>query len=193
MSGFEIRVTGLREAVGKLEPAAWEAGARRGLLKVGQAAADEVKRDIAPHHYTGRAEQQVHAEQEHIPGRISVHVGTSSALVPELRPLVYGWRSRGGKQPPTDAIATWLAHKPELAESPSVGRTAAGFLRFRRGATVASVAGESAVRARAFLIARAIGRRGYSFPPTDSFRKAWARVGPTATRVIAEEMRHHHG
>ena len=186
---FTITVHGLSEAAAQLEPATWQAGVKRGLLRVGQLAADAVKLDIAPHHYTGRAQQQVHAQEIALPGVLAVHVGASSELVPELRPLVEGWKSSGGRQPPTAAIAEWLAHKPEIAPTSSVSRSASGRLSFR--ASIASVSSETAVRSRAFLIARAIGRRGYSFGKTDSFRKAWEKVGPTADQIIREEMQHH--
>ena len=201
MSGFSIQVVGLDKAVAKLAPAHWEQGLRRGLLKVGQQAADAVKEDISPHHYTGRAEQQVHAQAEHLSSRISVYVGTSAALVPELRPMVEGWKSSNGRQPPVGPIAEWLAHKPGVTGRADLhGFSSRGFLKFRsigrlassgktvRG-SIGSTVADPGILSHAFLIARAIGRKGYSFGKTNSFHKAWARVAPHAARTIAEEMR----
>lgn len=200
MSGFAVQVIGLQQAVAKLEPAVWERGLRRGLLKVGQQAADAVKDDISPHHYTGRAQQQVHAQEEHLAEKISVYVGTSAALVPELRPMVEGWASSSGKRPPTGPIAEWLAHKPEISGRSDLHyRSVKGFLRFRsigkladsgktvRG-SIASTVADPEIWSHAFLIARTIGRRGYSFGKTDSFRKAWERVAPGAIQTILEEI-----
>jgi hypothetical protein len=209
VSGFSVQVVGLDSAVAKLAPAHWEQGLRRGLLRVGQAAADAVKEDIGGHHYTGRAEQQVHAEEEHLSNKISVYVGTSAALVPELRPMVEGWSSSNGKRPPVGPIAEWLAHKPEVTGRTDLhGRNSKGFLTFRsigrtvggafgphqsrtvRG-SIASTVADPGILSHAFLIARAIGKKGYSFGKTDSFRKAWERVAPTAARTIGEEMNRH--
>ena len=199
MSGFSIQVVGLDKAVGDLDPALWTRGLRRGLLKVGQQAADAVKSDISPHHYTGRAEQQVHAQEEHLVG-ISVYVGTSAALVPELRPMVEGWRSTGGRRPPIDAIAEWLAHKPEVTGRSDLHvLSSRGLLKFKAigrlassgksvSGSIGSTVSDPGIRSHAFLIARAIGKKGYSFGKTDSFHKAWERVRLTAARTIAAEV-----
>ena len=134
------------------------AGLERGGFAV-QAAA---RANLAPHHYHGTAEQQTTVSPPLITaGNVTVTVGIHGGLAPEGRPLEFGWASAAGKQPPTKAIAEWLTSKPGLIPSANVSRNARGFVR-RKG-TIAAIASESAVRGMAFVIARNIKRRGYSF------------------------------
>lgn len=202
MSGFSVQVIGLDKATAKLAPKVWDAGIRRGLLKVGQQAADAVKADIAPHHYTGRAEQQVHAKEE-LSGKLSVYVGTSAKLVPELRPMVEGWQSGTGKMPPVGPIAEWLAHKPGVTGRSDLHfLNSKGLLKFRAigkiassgksvNGSIRSTVADPEIMSHAFLIARSIAKKGYSFGKTDSFRKAWERVRMGAAQTIREEMARH--
>lgn len=187
-----VQVIGLDAALRSLSPERLAAGLPAGLHAVGQDLAREVHGYIKPHHYTGRAEQQVHAEPPEGQGfGVHVFVGTSASLVPELRPLMFGWRS-SGKRPPTDAIAQWLTAKPELAGSASVARSPAGFVR--RSGTRAQISAEASVRSRAFLIARAIGRRGYTFGSgaggqhIANFQDAWAAIRGGAAHTILEHL-----
>jgi hypothetical protein len=183
----DVRIVGIPEAIAGLGRIG--ANADKGLFRVGQKLADAVRAEIRPHHYTGRAEQQTHAELHGTGMKARVFVGVSTALVPEMRPLVAGWHSNSGKMPPVQAIAEWLAHKPELSGSSSHFRTSKGFVRSRKGATIGSISAEANVRSRAFVIARAIGRRGYSFGKTDAFDKAWAVIEPQIPRILEEFMR----
>lgn len=188
-----VHVIGLDAALRGLSPERLAAGLPAGLHAVGLDLAAEVHGYIKPHHYTGRAEQQVHAEPPEGQGfGVHVFVGTSASAVPELRPLMYGWKS-SGKRPPTDAIAKWLSGKPELAGSGSVTRSSGGFVR--RSGTKSQISAEASVRSRAFLIARAIGRRGYSFGTgaggqhISNFHDAWEAIRGGAARTILAHLR----
>ena len=120
------------------------------------------KANLAPHHWHGTAEQSTVTVGPVIEGdQVVVSVGLHGGMAPEGRPLEYGWKSESGKQPPISAIAEWLTSKPGLIPSPNVTRNSSGFIR-RRG-TIAAISQEAAVRSLAFVIARNIGRRGYSF------------------------------
>jgi hypothetical protein len=179
-----VEIVGLAKAEALLSAARYERALGAGLLAAGILVQSEARAVLASHHWHGRAEAEVHAEPR---GPLSVFVGGSAAKAPELRPLTYGWHSSSGKQPPTSAIAEWLTSKPEIADSSSVSRSPRGFVR-RRG-TIGQIAGESAIRSRAFLIARAIGRRGFSFGRLDTFAVAIARARPRIAAVIAAHMR----
>jgi hypothetical protein len=95
-----------------------------------------------------------------------------------------------GKQPPIDAIARWIARKPEIGSSVSsnIGYNAAG--QRRTTGTLSAVSQESRVRSLAFLIARAIGKRGYSSktPPLRVFENAYqqsrSQVEATMLRAL---------
>lgn len=194
MSLVGVRIVGLDDALRAISPEELSKGIPAGLYAVGQAVSKEVHGYIKPHHYTGRAEQQVHAEPPVGSGfNAHVFVGTSANLVPELRPLMFGWPGGQGKRPPIDAIARWLASKPELANSSNVTRNAQGFVR-RRG-TIATISQDKALRSRAFLIARAIGRRGYTFGSGQggqhikTFEDAWLAVRGQAAGIILRQIR----
>jgi hypothetical protein len=181
-----VRVIGIPEAVAHFDPARIGRGFHDGMMEAGFLVAREVKVELKPHHYTGRAEQQLHPEPSGEGLKTNVFVGASAALVPELRPLDQGWHSASGKQPPTQAIAEWLAHKPEIAGSSSVFRTSKGFVR--RTGTIAQVSAEAGIRSRAFLIARAIGRRGFAFGKTNAFELGWARAAGQVQGIIARAI-----
>ncbi len=183
---IDVRIVGIPQAITMLDDL--DQGFGQGLFRVGQKIADLVRIELKPHHYTGRAEQQTHAELTGTGFKSQVFVGVSTALVPEMRPLMLGWHSSSGKMPPVAAIAEWLAHKPELSGSSSHFRTASGFVRNRKGATISSISQEADVRSRAFVIARAIGKRGFSFSPLHAFDKAFALIEPEIPAILAEYM-----
>lgn len=178
MAEIQVVVVGLPKAMAALSPEQIGQKLVVGFGLAGQALASAGRTIIRPHHYTGRYEQQIHVETTGAtPATIQTFVGVSAGLVPEARPLDLGWRSASGKQPPVAAIAEWIAHKPELAQaagSSSVSRSSSGFVR--RTGTIATVSGEAAIRSMAFVIARKIGQRGYSFGALHTWTEAIAAV-----------------
>jgi len=184
-----IEVIGLARATALFDSARVGRQFGTGLYRAGQEVAGAMARSAKAHHDTGRLEQQIHAQPFGEGFATEVHVGISTGLAPEGRPLAFGWKSTSGKQPPTQAIAEWLSRHPGAASGLTnragkalVFRTAAGFVR-RRG-TVAEVTGESALRSRAFLIARAIGRRGYSFGRHDWFHIGIDEARPKLAAIV---------
>ena len=161
----QFTVLGLDEVLARMQAELgplMEAKVARGLELGGIAVQGAARQNLSSHHYHGTAENQTTVSPPIIAaGSVEVTVGIHGGLAPEGRPLEFGWASSSGKQPPTSAIAEWLTSKPGLIPSPNVTRNAQGFVR-RRG-TVAAIASESAVRGMAFVIARNIKRRGYSF------------------------------
>ena len=178
-----VQVIGLEKLQAALDPAVWAERARAGLLRAGQVAIEPRARVNveAEHHYHGTLAQNLHTELMGEGMASEAHVGISTGLVPEGRPLEFGWRSASGKQPPIDAIARWLTSKPEIAGSPLVTRNKAGFIH-RKG-TIAEISQDAQIRSRAFLIARAIGRRGFSFG-----RLAWLHDAAVAGREQAVQI-----
>lgn len=187
----EVIVVGLPAALREFDPARFAEGLRTGMNTLGEEVATGARNLIEPHHWHGRFQQQIHVETTGDSlSNIVTNVGVNSALVPEARPISFGWKSTGGKQPPTEAIAAWLASKPELvnsAGSDAVTRNSSGFIR-RRG-TIAEVSQDSKVKSLAFLIARKIGREGYSFEPVQPFHRAWDAVAYRASSVIMAAIR----
>ncbi|HTR71861.1 MAG TPA: hypothetical protein VMH41_16750 [Mycobacteriales bacterium] len=183
-----VEIVGLEKLLGVLDPATWAAGASAGLLKAGQTAIESRARANVEdeHHFTGNLAQNLHTEVQGSGLDLEAHVGVSTGLVPEGRPLEFGWPAGSGKQPPTDAIARWLASKPEIAGSPLVTRSSAGFIR-RKG-TIAQISQDAAIRSRAFLIARAIGQRGYSFGALHWLSQAGADGAEDAAQIVQESI-----
>lgn len=190
-----IVVTGVREAQRHLDPAAFSRGLRDGLKEAGALLERAQREIVAPHHFRGTWEQQIHTEIRGSGLNMEAHVGVSASRVPEARPMTYGWVSSSGHQPPTEAIADWLSRKPDLGASSNVYRNASGFVRTRAGSGgFRGVSQEAGVRSMAFLIARAIKRRGYTFgtgqggQKLDTLRKALEatrdRIGPAILKHL---------
>lgn len=196
--GWEVEVIGAERVMAALDPARWS-GFGRALLRGGLAVAAEMQRAAKPHHDLGNLERNIHAEGPTGSGlNVEVRVGISTAAAPEGRPLAFGWKSSTGKQPPTEAIAAWLLRKgtvptmsgPGLLRvpSPNVELTATGATRAARGHTRASISAEAAVRGMAFVIARKIGRRGYSFGSHNWFQMGIDAGRPKLRRIIADAL-----
>lgn len=161
-----VTVIGAERVDASLDPARWH-GFGTALLQGGLAIAAEMQRAAKPHHDTGNLERQIHAEGPFGSGlNQEVRIGIGTAAAPEGRPLAFGWKSKGGLQPPTAAIVAWLSRR---------GRAA--------GLT------DSQLRGRAFVIARAIGRRGYSFGSDDWFHKGIAAGKPKLEAIMRAAMR----
>lgn len=182
----EVVIVGLPEALAEFDPNRFARGLATGMQRVGEAVATEARAIVKPHHFHGTFEQQIHAQTtgDSI-ATVVTQVGVNAHLVPEARPISYGWPAGRGKQPPSSAIAEWLASKPELVASigsNAVTRNAGGFIR--RSGSIASVTQDSRIKGLAFVIARKIGRRGYSFAPLRPFERGWDLVARNAQAII---------
>lgn len=180
----DVKVPDLAAIAAKISPQGFEQGLRVGLSKAGNRVALEARQIIHPHHFTGHYEQEIHTEITGSGFNLTAIVGVSKAQVPEAAPLSYGWRSTSGRQPPTDAIARWIARKPSVGSgvSSNILTNSSGFRR--TNGTISSVSSESAVRGLAFVIARKIGRKGYSFAPLNVWENAWNRVRSEVGGII---------
>jgi hypothetical protein len=162
-----VEVIGAERVDASLDPARWQ-GFGQALLRGGLAIAAEMQRAAKPHHDTGNLERNIHAEGPFGHGlNQEVRIGIGTAGAPEGRPLAFGWKSKSGRQPPTGAIVAWLTRKG-----------------FGSGLT------DSQLRGRAFVIARAIGRRGYRFGADDWFHKGIEAGRPRLRAIMREAMRH---
>jgi hypothetical protein len=167
-----VVITGIPSALRRVSPARFEAGLAAGFQEAGDLVGGAARRILAPHHDRGTFAQQIHTELTGSGWGIGAHVGVSAAAVPEARPITYGWPGGGNSRPPAAAIESWLLRNPSRIQVPS-GMTAHSF---------------------AFVIARAIGKRGYTFgtgvggQKLDTFRRAFAEVRDAVRRVIAARL-----
>ena len=165
-----------------------------GLVAWGQVIQRAARANLKTHHFTGRAEQSTSVSAPSMGSNtISVTVGIHGGLAPEGRPLEFGWASATGKQPPSEPIAKWLVSSSagmsilESAGSSAVRRgqkvstignvhllTEGG--RLTRRGTIASASQDSVAKGLAFVIARNIGKRGFSFGPLHWLSKASAET-----------------
>ena len=152
-----VTITGLEQALATFSDAHFTHGLAAGMEQAGQAAAEQAKLLIAPHRYTGRYADEIRGSVTGAADSPRIEVG---ARVPEAGPLSFGWHGRGA-QPPTEAIAAWLA---------------AG-----RGPRTAAMPGPGL----AFVIARAIGRRGFN-PATTPALHVWTRAYEAVRGRMAE-------
>lgn len=181
-----VEVVGMARVLADLDPARF-VEFPRALQRGGLAIQAEMQHVARTHHDLGNLERQIHVEGPTGSGINSeIRIGISTAAAPEGRPLAFGWSSTSGKRPPIDAIARWLTRHPEAAAGAKsslnkaggdlVFRTAAGKVG-RRG-SIGMITTEASIRSRAFLIARAIGRRGFSFGSGGDHQKAdWFHEG----------------
>lgn len=172
MSGLSYTIMGESQVIANLDAALRELTTTRaaaGLTAGAFAIQRRAKANLAPHHFHGRAEQQTTVGAPTFePGLVTVGVGIHGGVAPEGRPLEFGWKSSGGKRPPSSAIEDWLTGSSQgaaiLASAAGVAikRNSRGFIT---GAKARRVGADdrSKVKGLAFVIARNIGRRGYSF------------------------------
>lgn len=183
-----IKVTGANEARAALDPLRVGAGVRSGLIQGAGLIERTAKGVVATHHWHGTAERSIHQRVSGSGINSEVMIGSNTGRAPHFRSLAYGWPGGKGKQPPTDAIAKWLTSKPEIVGSftQNVKRNSAGFVS-RRG-SVSSISKERAVRGLAFVIARKIGKSGFSFDPLEPFEKAWDMHRRQVTEIVAKAI-----
>ena len=153
-----------------------------GLVAWGQVIQRAARANLKTHHFTGRAEQSTSVSEPSMGSNtISVTVGIHGGLAPEGRPLEFGWASATGKQPPSEPIYQWLTGSSQgaavlsAATGAQVNRTSKGFIVGARAGRLAAT-DESKARGLAFVIARNIGKRGFSFGPLHWLSKASAET-----------------
>ena len=186
MTQIVATVTGLDAVQKALSPQQFEARLHAGLTTAGNLVAAQARNIVRPHHYTGRFEQQIHVAVTGTGLSQKATVGVSAAQVPEARPLSYGWKSNSGRMPPIEPIAQWVAKHPEISPSKNSYTNSSGFRRTRGSA--ASVGAESAVRGLAFVIARSIMRKGYSFPPLKVFETAYTQARASVVAALQKAI-----
>lgn len=158
----------------------------RGLELGGIAIQGAARQNLSEHHFHGTAENQTTVSPPLITGTsVAVTVGIHGGLAPEGRPLEFGWKSDSGKMPPVLPIAEWLVEKGIGQE-----RNAKGFISYGKGGKSARVkeaafgaAFPGATVSMAFLIARKIQKRGFSFGPLHWLERAMNDRTPV---VLAE-------
>ena len=154
---LSVTITGLEQAEATFSDAHFTHGLAAGMEQAGQAAAEQAKLLIAPHRYTGRYADEIRVSVSGAADSPRIEVG---ARVPEAGPLSFGWHGHG-QQPPTEAIAAWL----DAGRGPRTGGMAGAGL--------------------AFVIARAIGRRGFN-PATTPALHVWTRAYEAVRGRLAE-------
>lgn len=191
-----IEVIGMERIAATLDPARWDRFPLA-LQQGGIAMAAEMQRAAKSHHDRGTLERAIHSEGPIGRGlKAEVRVGISTSAAPEGRPLAFGWKSDSGKMPPIAPIADWLTRHPEAAAGAKgdlnrkggdlVFRTMDG--KVARQGTVAMVSSQSQIRSRAFLIARAIQRRGYSFGRSDWFHDGIRAGRPRLDAIVRKAL-----
>jgi hypothetical protein len=197
LMGEVVEVIGMERVLADLNPARF-AQFPHALKRGGLAIQAEMQQVARTHHDLGNLERQIHVEGPTGSGLdAQVRVGISTKAAPEGRPLAFGWASASGKQPPVEAIARWLTRHPEAAAgaksslnrtgSDLVFRTSSG--KVGRHGSIGFITSEASIRTRAFLIARAIGRRGYSFGRGKEHQRAdWFHEGIKAGRPKLEAI-----
>ena len=193
MTDVTVEVVGLQHVIDGLDPARMGAGLKLGMLRAGQDIQREMRAKAAPHHFRGTLEQQIHVEQSGTGLHVETRVGITTAKAPEGRPLQFGWKSTGGKQPPTDALVPWVLEHMGGDLQNAKGQS----LRYRttdkngkwRARNRAGAAQDAQVRSIAFLIARRIGRKGYSFGSTDWLHAGFEAARPRIAGHIRDAIR----
>lgn len=147
------------------EIASGAARATQGLLRVAREIQARARANMATHHYDGRAERATTVwTAVRSPMYVSVKVGIrGNTFAPEGKTFEVGWHSSRGLQPPTAPLAEWAIRRG-IAHSPSQARSIG------------------------YAIARAQGRRGYSFGEFHWLTDAAASVAPSAESVVARYM-----
>ena len=113
------------------------------------------------HRWTGDLEKDIRVGAvRRLPYMISIRVGIGHfAQYPVGHSFEYGWHGRRKRQPPTAPIQIWVQSKLGIADDKKAKRVA-------------------------FLIARKIGKSGYSFGEDHFIRDAAATGVPAATAII---------
>ena len=189
----QFTVLGLDEVLARMQAELgplMEAKVARGLKLGGIAIQGAARQNLSEHHFHGTAENQTTVSPPLITaGSVAVTVGIHGGLAPEGRPLEFGWKSDSGKMPPVLPIAEWIVGK-------GIGqaRTPKGFINYGKGGKSARVQ-EAAFGAAfpgyavsmAFLIARKIQKRGYSFAPLHWLERAMTDRTPTVLAALEKE------
>ncbi len=139
--------------------------ARDGLPAAGAAVQAAARANLAEHRFRGTAEEAttvspVRSEGDEDVVTVGVH---DLGLAPHARALEFGWRSRTGRQPPSAPIAAWGLERGIVDE-----REAPGF---------------------GFVVARRIGRTGFSFGALHFLGRAAEEATPAVAGAIESAAR----
>lgn len=203
-----VFVTGIGPTVAalSLRSTAMVGRATLGLIEAAELVKERAKANMATHHYTGRAEslitvsvpsvkkggvaiqaaydsgdiaagQALNAQvgvsrggsaesggairSSAVPALITVTVGIHPpAFAPEGATFEKGWRSKKGKQPPTEPIALWVLSRGITGDAKEAKHIA-------------------------FVVARNMKNKGYSFGEYHWLRDAWASEAPMVQATVA--------
>jgi hypothetical protein len=159
---ISVAVKGITELEQKLAPDQLQKGLEVGLSKSGHTVLKAAQMIAAPHHFSGRLQNRMGVVVSGSGMNQKATIGVNAAEVPEAGPLSHGWRSRSGKQPPTEDIAHWLSSK---GKDPAL----------------------------AFVVARSIKAKGYSFKPLRIFETAYQEVHETVAHTILRALKWRQG
>ena len=156
---ISVHIEGEAKVMAMLQHEAYQSRAEHGLIDAAHAMERDAKANLKEHHFRGQTERNTTTSDIDRQGdRSVVTIGIHGGMAPQGRPLEFGWKSESGKMPPIQPIADWLVSK-------GIAGPAKG--------TKATKTADSAVRGFAFVIARNIQRRGYSFPPLHWLGRAY--------------------
>lgn len=165
---FEVTSSSIRETLVSLaaELTASADGALAGLLAEARRIQQRAKTNVRPYHYEGRLEDaiQVRVSIKNTSSFVRVTVGIHGrTFAPEGATFERGWHSEKGLMPPSEPIAFWAMRRGLAKDQKEADRLG-------------------------FVIARAQGRRGYSFDRrpwlSSAFEAERASVEPTVARYI---------
>lgn len=154
-----VTITGVRETlyVLSVEITKEQAAATAALVAAAELIRDRARTNAAAFRYSGRLEAATNVKGPTIiKGVTFVTVGVHGEFAPEGKTFETGWRSKSGLRPPSKSLEAWAESK-----------------------------GIADPKRAAFVIARAIGARGYSFGERHWLSSAFAEVGPAATGMVA--------
>ena len=172
---ISVRFENTERVLHALTPDAYEAKAEQGLIDAAHAIERDAKANLHEHHFRGTTERNTTTSAIERDGdRSWVTVGVHGGQAPQARPLEFGWKSESGKMPPIQPIADWLVSKGYAG--PSKG-------------TKATKTADAGVRGLAFVIARNIKRRGFSFGPLHWLGRAYDQNRPKVAGYIERRFR----
>lgn len=172
---ISVHIEGEAKVMAMLQHEAYQSRAEHGLIDAAHAMERDAKANLKEHHFRGTTERNTTTSELQRNGDVStVTVGIHGGMAPQGRPLELGWASQSGKMPPIQPIADWLVSK--------------GYAGPKSGNKATKTA-DSAVRGLAFVIARNIQRRGFSFGPIHWLGRAYDSNRGEVSGYIARSMK----
>ena len=188
---ISVHIEGEAKVMAMLQHEAYQSRAEHGLIDAAHAMERDAKANLKEHHFRGQTERNTTTSDIERNGDVSsVTVGIHGGMAPQGRPLEFGWKSESGKMPPIQPIADWIVSK-------GIGqkRNAKGGVNYGKGGKAARVneaafgaAYPGATVSFAFLIARKIQKRGYSFPPLHWLGRAYDSGSSKVSGYIERRM-----